>query len=85
MAKKDEISTTWEVLGWIGTFLIVLAYGLNRFGQLAFDSPIYQSMNLLGAALVGYIVWRRRAYQALALQLVWGVVAIVALVGMLLR
>jgi len=41
-------------------------------------------MNLFGAIFVGYITFKRRAYQPLALQVVWGVVAAIALVGMLL-
>lgn len=85
MVKKDDISFTWEVLGWFGTALVLGAYALNSFGVLAATDMTYQMMNLLGVFFVGYIVWRRRAYQSLALQIAWGVVAVVALIGMLVR
>ncbi len=84
MAKKDGISRTWEVLGWFGTFLIVLAYGLNTFGKLTASDPAYHVMNFVGAGLVGYITYKRRDYEPLTLQVVWCLVAIVALSGMLL-
>lgn len=84
MNKKNDISTTWEVLGWIGTALVLGAYALISFGYFVADDWAYQAMNLAGVTFVGYIVYKRRAYQSLALQIAWGVVAAVALVGMIL-
>ena len=84
MKREDDVSVAWEFLGWVGTALVLGAYALISFGVLVAGDWPYQAMNLFGAIFVGYIAFKRRAYQPLALQVVWGVVAAIALVGMLL-
>ncbi|MDX1535546.1 MAG: hypothetical protein R3346_02185 [Candidatus Spechtbacterales bacterium] len=68
-----------QTMGWIGTFLIVLAYYLVSTKKVSGDSKKYQLINLLGAIGVGANVFYQEAWPALALQLVWGVIAIVSL------
>ena len=51
--------------------LILAAYALLTAGRLTFDSPVYQGMNVVGAA--GFIVntaWHG-AWPSAALNLVW--------------
>lgn len=43
------------------------------------SSAAYQAMNLLGALGVGANVYVQRAWPALALQVIWGVIAILSL------
>jgi hypothetical protein len=43
-----------EVAGWIGAALILGAYILLSAGKLKGDSPVYQWMNVIGAA--GFIL-----------------------------
>ncbi len=69
-----------QSVGWVGTFLIVLAYFLLvRYKKITEDSRIYQAMNLFGAVGVGINVFYQRAWPVVALQVVWGIIAIVAL------
>lgn len=68
-----------QIVGWIGTFLIVLAYLLTSNKKVDGSSKIYQTINLLGAIGVGINVFHQKAWPALALQIVWGIIAIVAL------
>lgn len=69
-----------QVIGWIGTFLIVLAYFLVSNKKVTGDNKSYQAINLIGAICVGVNVYYQHAWPALALQIVWGIIAIVALV-----
>lgn len=65
--------------GWTGTFLIVFAYFLVSYKKVDGGNKIYQAMNLFGAIGVGSNVFHQQAYPALALQVVWGIIAIVSL------
>ena len=73
-----------EIIGWAGTTLIVLAYSLNTFGFVSVESFVYPAINLFGALFLGFSVFRKKAWAATTLQVVWGIVAIVSLVGMFL-
>ena len=68
-----------EVVGWTGALLILLAYVLVTVGRLTGQSLAFQWMNLLGAA--GFIVngWWHRALPSTALNVVWMLIATVAL------
>ncbi|MEK7069477.1 MAG: hypothetical protein AAB822_01965 [Patescibacteria group bacterium] len=71
----------FQVIGWVGTFLIATAYFLLViFKKIDEDSKIYKIMNLFGAIGVGVNVFNQQAWPAFALQIIWGVIAIVSLV-----
>ena len=72
--------TISDALGWIGTCLIVLAYVLLSFDVIEEDDVRYISLNLVGAAGVGANVFAQGTWPALALQILWGGVAIVSLI-----
>ena len=69
-----------QVVGWIGAFLVVLAYFLISYKKVQGDSRIYQLMNLIGAIGVGVNASYQEAWPSFAIQIVWGIIAIVALV-----
>ena len=60
-----------EVVGWAGALLILLAYLLISAGKLTGQSPLYQWMNIVGAA--GFVIngWWHRAIPSTALNVVW--------------
>jgi len=68
-----------QIIDWIGTFLIVLAYFLVSTKKVDGQSKSYQTLNLLGAIAVGVNVLHQHAWPALALQIIWGIIAIVSL------
>jgi len=74
------METLIQIAGWVGTFFIVFAYFLVSYKKVGGDSKIYQAMNLLGAIGVGVNVFHQHAWPAVALQIVWGIIAIIALV-----
>jgi len=68
-----------QILGWIGTALIVNAYFLVSRQYLSSQSRAYQLLNLLGALGVGVNVFYQQAWPVLALQIIWAVIAILSL------
>jgi len=68
-----------EVAGWTGAGLILLAYVLVTVGRLTGQSLAFQWMNLFGAA--GFIIngWWHGALPSTALNVVWMMIAAVAL------
>jgi hypothetical protein len=77
--KRDEMPHWMKVTGWYGVLAILGAYALISFGQLNHASVTYQILNLTGALAVGLICVRKRAWQPLALNVVWAVIAATAL------
>jgi len=76
---KNKIT---EILGWYGVGAIVLAYALLSFGYVESNSFTYQILNLSGA--VGMILdgWDDKSYQSMVLNIVWGAVALIAIVSL---
>lgn len=70
----------FQIIGWVGTIMVVLAYFLNSTGRINFNSSKYQLLNLLGAIGVGFNVFHQQAWPALALQVTWGIIAILSLI-----
>jgi hypothetical protein len=68
-----------EVVGWMGAALILSAYLLLSLGKVTGQSMLYQAMNAVGAA--GFIVngWWHGAIPNTALNVVWMIIAGVAL------
>ena len=68
-----------EVAGWVGAILILLGYLLVTTGKLTGKSPLYQWINVLGAA--GFIVngWWHDALPSTVLNVIWMLIGGVAL------
>ncbi len=75
-----SVSIWLDILGWIGMSLFVLAYYLLSSGRIKLDGLCYQWMNLFGAIFVGASVVYKQAWPALVLEVVWGAIALGALV-----
>ncbi len=69
-----------EVVGWIGGALILAAYGMLTAGKLDAKSPVYQWMNVVGAA--GFIAnsgWNG-AWPSAILNVIWVGIGAAALI-----
>ncbi|HEY0148865.1 MAG TPA: hypothetical protein VGB70_07655 [Allosphingosinicella sp.] len=68
-----------ELCGWIGALLILGAYIAVTLGRLTGASPLFQWMNLVGAA--GFIVngWWHGAIPSATLNVIWMAIAAYAL------
>ncbi|HBR15770.1 MAG TPA: hypothetical protein DD723_09590 [Candidatus Omnitrophica bacterium] len=71
---------TAEIAGWIGMVLFLLAYILVTFKKIEVTGRAYQSLNLFGALALGTNVFYEKVWPALVLEIVWGAIAVVALV-----
>ncbi|MGA2910519.1 MAG: hypothetical protein ABSE04_01820 [Candidatus Microgenomates bacterium] len=69
-----------EVVGWIGTALILAAYLLVSIKKIGPTSKTYQSLNLFGAIGVGVNSLVHRALPSVGINFAWMLIAIYALV-----
>lgn len=69
-----------DVVGWIGTGCILLAYILLSAGHLRGNSYSYQGLNLVGGIFLVVNTVYYGAYPSTFLNFVWAIIAIVALV-----
>ena len=73
-----------ELIGWYGTAAIIGAYFLNSFGWVSTTSWIYQGLNFTGAIGIVVVSLAKKAYQPAALNVIWTVIALIALVKILM-
>lgn len=69
----------FEILGWIGALLILIAYYLISQQKVTAASKLYQLLNLFGAFGVGMNVFHQEAYSSFVLQIIWAAIALRAL------
>lgn len=79
-APNAELGRHVDVLGWLGTVAVLLAHALANTERITDTGWIYHGLNLAGAAALGYLCVRRQVWQSVWLNVVWAVVAAVALV-----
>ena len=60
-----------DVLGWTGTVMFLIAYGLVSVKKVESDSLIYQGINILAGILLVINTFYWRAYPSLGLNLAW--------------
>jgi|LakMenEpi03Aug12_release.lakeMendotaPanAssembly.Ray.scaffolds.fasta_scaffold1157745_2 hypothetical protein len=72
-----------HVIGGIGTVLVLVAYFLVSNGRLKSASLGFQGMNFVGAALLTVYAVLLFAWASVALNAIWGLIAVVALVRVL--
>lgn len=68
----------FDIIGWVGSGLVVAAYFLLSAKKLK-AGLTYQIMNFLGALFIAIGLFPKNAWFSFALQVVWGIIAIVAI------
>lgn len=68
-----------STLGWIGSLLVIGAYGLNSYQKIKSDSLIFQLMNLAGGILLIINSVCKEAYPFTFINTVWVLIAIPAI------
>lgn len=74
-----------EIFGWYGAAAILSAYALVSFSVISANGWVYQLLNLTGAIGVMIISFVKQARQPALLNLVWGLVAFIALIGLAIK
>ncbi len=75
----------FDVLGWIGAILLLLAYAAVSFGRLKGDSSAYQYLNIVASVLLLINTIYYGAYPSSFVNGVWTVIAIVAIISIFRR
>lgn len=73
-----------EIIGWYGAVAIVLAYALLSFGAILPNGFIYQILNGTGALGIVCISLKKKAYQPGILNIIWAIIATIAIIKMFL-
>ena len=68
----------FDILGWIGMILVLLAYGLLSTNKIP-NGKLYQVLNLLAAIFMAIGVFPKNAWFSFILQIIWAFIAIIAI------
>lgn len=74
--------TLFDVVGWIGMILVVLAYILLSTNKIK-NGLLYQTLNLIAPILMAIGIFPTKAWFSFSLQIVWAIVAIIAIIKIL--
>lgn len=68
-----------EGVGWLGAFVLILAYGLISSGKIKPDSLGYQLLNISGGCFLVVNTFYHRAIPSLIVNLIWIIIGVFAL------
>ena len=74
-----------EIFGWYGAIAILGAYALISFSLIQPDSFIYQFFNFTGAIGIVVVSFYKKTYQPGALNIVWAIIALIAIIRIFIR
>jgi hypothetical protein len=70
-----------DTIGWIGSVEVIAAYALNSYQKIKSDSLLFQLLNLTGGIFLIINTLYYTAYPSMFINIVWVVIASVAIVG----
>ena len=83
--RKEHVDLLVDIIGWIGSFEILLAYGLNSYQKIRSDSLNFLLLNLTGGLLLILYTFYKGAFANTFLNVVWVVIAVAALIKLYLQ
>ena len=69
----------FDVLGWIGMVLVLIAYALLSTNKIN-SGKLYQVLNLIAAIFMAIGLLPKNAWFSFALQVAWGIIAIISII-----
>ena len=69
----------FDILGWIGMILVLLAYVLLSINKIE-NGKLYQVLNLVAAILMAVGLFPTKAWFSFALQIIWALIALIAII-----
>jgi hypothetical protein len=72
-----------EVLGWLGSIMVLAAYGLNSYQKIRTDSWYFLSLNIVGGIFLIIYTIAKGAYANTFINIAWVVIAIPAMIKLL--
>ena len=74
----------FDICGWIGMVLVLIAYALLSTNKIK-NGKVYQFFNLIAAVFMAVGLFPKNAWFSFALQVVWGIIALVAIVKIIIN
>ena len=74
----------FDVLGWIGMVLVLIAYILLSLNKID-NGKNYQLLNLFAALFMAIGLFTKNAWFSFALNVVWGLIALISLVKLVIK
>jgi len=68
-----------DVIGWIGSAMVVLAYALNMYKRLASDALSYYLLNIIGSICLVINTIYHHAIPSAVVNVIWVIIAVFAL------
>lgn len=68
-----------EIIGWLGSFGVIAAYGLNSYKKIESDSWSFQLLNLFGGIFLIIYTFYHHAFANTFINAVWVVIAVTAI------
>lgn len=76
----EDNKLLFDIIGWVGSIGLLLAYGLNSYQKIKSDSYTFLLLNLFsGICLIVYTVFYK-TYANTFLNIVWVIIAIPAII-----
>jgi len=72
----------FDILGWIGMVLVLVAYLLLSSNKID-NGKTYQVLNLFASIFMAIGLLPKNAWFSFALQIIWGVIAVISLIKIL--
>lgn len=69
-----------EIIGWIGSILIVGMYGLNSYQKIRSDSLVFYATNIIGGLLLIVYSVHKEAHPNTFINIVWVIIAVPAII-----
>ncbi len=74
-----------DVIGWVGSLAVLLAYGLISAEKISGKSKLYQWLNVFGSICLMLNAYHHRAYPPTFVNAVWLAIALWALFSSFLK
>ena len=77
--SEKQVDLLVEIIGWVGSIEILLAYGLNSYQKIRSDSLTFSLLNLTGGLFLTVYSIYKEAFANTFVNLVWVIIAVIAL------
>lgn len=72
-----------DILGWIGSVLLIAAYALNSYQKIKSDSFTFLVLNIVAGIFLIIYSWYYTAFANTFINIVWVIIAVPALIKLL--
>ena len=69
-----------DILGWIGSVLLIAAYALNSYQKIKSDSYTFLLLNIVAGVFLIIYSWYYTAFANTFINVVWVIIAVPALI-----